>query len=262
MDVIVCIKRVPDTAEAELVITPDEKDIVKDRLVFDMNEWDNYALEEALLMKERYGGSVTLVTVGPEEAAEALRTGLAKGADTAIRLTDDSFTGSDAYATAKILAQAIKDLPYDLILTGAQAGDDGYSQVGQTLAELLGLPHATLVTKIEIEDGKARVHRELEGGLEEVLEVELPAVFTIQTGINVPRYASLKGIRAAFRKGIKVLGASDLGLQPDEVGEIGSKTRLERLFIPPVEKVAEILEGSPDEVSGQLAEILKGRGLV
>lgn len=261
MDIIVCVKRVPETAEADLVIAGDERDIVKDRLVFDVNEWDNYAIEEALLIKEKYGGSVTLLAMGPEESAEALRTGLAKGADTAVRLTDESFTGSDAYATAKILSQAIKDMQYDLILTGAQAGDDGFGQVGVTLAEMLGIPHAALVTKIEIENGKARVHRELEGGLEEVLGVDLPAVFTVQTGINVPRYASLRGIRAAFKKEIRVLNADDLGLKREEVGELGSKTKLERLYIPPVEKLAEILAGTPDEVSGQLAEMLKGKGL-
>jgi electron transfer flavoprotein beta subunit len=152
-------------------------------------------------------------------------------------------------------------MDFDLVLTGAQTSDDGYAQVGVTLAELLGVPHASLVRKIEIEEGIARVNRELEGGLEEVLEVELPAVFTIQTGINEPRYASILGIRRAMKKEIKVLGLEELGLSEEEVGEDGSKTRLEKLFTPPVERMAEILRGTPEEVSAELTEILRREGI-
>jgi len=262
MDIIVCIKRVPDTAEAAVIIDETEKGIKEERLSFDINESDNYALEEALLIKEKVGGSVTLVSVGKKEAEEVLRMGLAKGADTAIRLWDDKFMYSDAYATAKILATAIKDRKFDLILTGCIATDDGYSQVGPTLAELLGIPHATLVTHVEIKDNKVKVERELEGGLLEVVEIELPALFAIQTGINEPRYASIIGIKRAAQKEIQVMSLEELGLKDEDVGEYGSKIRLKKLFIPMVEKRAEILEGTPEEVSVKLTEILKGRGLV
>jgi electron transfer flavoprotein beta subunit len=261
MEIIVCVKRVPETAEAEVKIAEGERSIEESGLVFDINEWDNYALEEALLLKERFGGSVTVVTMGPKESDETLRMCLAKGADSAVRLTDERFANSDGYATARILSQAIKGMDFDIVLTGAQTSDDGYAQVGVTLAELLGVPHASLVRKIEIEEGIARVNRELEGGLEEVLEVELPAVFTIQTGINEPRYASILGIRRAMKKEIKVLGLEELGLSEEEVGEDGSKTRLEKLFTPPVERMAEILRGTPEEVSAELTEILRREGI-
>jgi len=262
MDVIVCVKHVPAIAEAEIVIDESGKRIKGEDLVFDINEWDDYALEEAVLLKERLGGSVTVVTAGPEEADDTLRKCLARGADRAMRLTDKTFEGSDAYAVAKILLKAIKDLPFDLILTGAQAGDDGYAQVGVVLAELLGIPHATMVKKIEPREGFVRVNRELEGGLEEVVEVKLPAVLAIQTGINEPRYVSIMGIRKAREKELKVLGLRDLGLREEEVGESGSWITVEKMFIPPVEKEAEILTGELDEVAAKVVETLRARGLV
>jgi len=262
MDIVVCVKHVPDTTEAEIGIRDDEKGIKKEGLVFDINEADNYAIEEALLLKEEFGGSVTVLTVGPPEADETLRMCLAKGADRAVRLTDERFEGSDGYATARILAEAIKDMDYDLVLTGCMADDDEAAQVGVTLAEMLGIPHAALVISTEVEDGKMKVHRELEGGLHEVLEIELPALFTIQTGINEPRYASIFGIRKAMKKQIEVLDLEDLGLAEDAVGEMGSKTSLVRLFIPEVTTQATILEGSPEEVSSELVTILKNEGVV
>jgi electron transfer flavoprotein beta subunit len=262
MDVIVCVKHVPETAEAEIIIDESGKRIKMEDLVFDINEWDDYALEEAVLMKERLGGSVTAVTVGPEEADNTLRKCLARGADRAIRLWDEAFEGSDAYAIAKILHRAIKDLPFDLILTGAQAGDDGYAQVGVLLAELLGIPHATMVKKIEPKEGFVRVNRELEGGLEEVVEVKLPAVLAVQTGINEPRYVSIMGIRRARAKELKVLGLGDLGLREEEVGESGSWITVEEMFMPPVEKEAEILTGGPDEIAAKIVETLRARGLI
>jgi len=261
MDVIVCVKHVPETAEAEIVVDESGKRIRTEDLVFAINEWDDYALEEAVLLKERLGGSVTIVTVGPEEADDTLRKCLARGADRAIRLTDKAFEGSDAYAIAKILHKAIKDLPFNLILTGAQAGDDGYAQVGVVLAELLGIPHAAMVKKIELKEGFARVNRELEGGLEEVVEVKLPAVLAIQTGINEPRYVSIMGIRKAREKELKVLGLRDLGLKEEEVGEPGSWITVEKMFMPPVEKEAEILTGGVDEVAAKVVETLRARGL-
>jgi len=262
LDVIVCVKHVPETSEAEIKIDASGRDIEKKGLVFDINEWDDYAVEEAVRLKEKYGGTVTAITVGPEDASSTLRKCLARGADRAIRLTDAKFEGSDGFAVSKILYGTIKGLPFDLIITGAQAGDDGYAVVGPILAELLGIRHATMVKKIELGEGIARVNRELEGGLEEVVEVKLPAVLTVQTGINEPRYVSIMGIRKAMQKEIKVLGLTDIGLAESEIGEAGSWIRIENIFVPPTEKQAEFLKGSPEEVAAKAAEILKSRGLI
>ncbi|MBI2955321.1 MAG: electron transfer flavoprotein subunit beta/FixA family protein [Chloroflexi bacterium] len=260
MDIIVCVKRVPDLAEADIVIDRSQRDIEKDDLVFDINEWDNYALEEAVLLKEKLGGTVTTITLGDEDAEEVLRRALAVGADNAVHLDDAAFAGGDAYATAKALAAAIREMPYDLVLAGAQAGDDGYGQVGATLAELLGIPHATLVTSLEVDGKIARVRRELEAGLEEVMELGLPAVLTIQTGINEPRYVSIAGIRRVARREIDVRKASDLGLSAAEVGAAGSKTEIEKLSLPPAAQKGDILEGSTAVVAEKLAAIFASKG--
>ncbi|MDI6846537.1 MAG: electron transfer flavoprotein subunit beta/FixA family protein [Candidatus Bathyarchaeia archaeon] len=262
MDIIVCVKHVPETAEAEIKIDATGKAIEKTGLVFDINEWDDYALEEAVRIKEKFGGTVTAITVGPEDADSTLRKCLARGADKAIRLTDTRFEDSDGYAIAKILQSTIKSLPFDLILTGALAGDDGYTMVGPILAELLGISHATMVKKIELDGGVAKVNRELEGGLEEMVEVKMPMVLTVQTGINEPRYVSIMGIRKAMQKEIKVLGLADIGLSENDVGEAGSWIKIEKMFVPPVEKQAEFLKGTPEEVSAKIAEILRARGLI
>jgi len=262
MDIIVCVKHVPETAEADIKIDNTKKDIEKTELVFDINEWDDYAVEEAVRIKEKLGGTVTVITVGPEEADSTLRKCLARGADNAIRLTSPEFHGSDGYAIAKILHKAIKNMPFDLIFTGAQAGDDGYAMVGPILAELLGIPHTTMVKKIELQDKVARVSRELEGGLEEIVEVKLPALLSIQTGINEPRYVSIMGIRKAMKKEIKILGLAELGLTENEVGEAGSWIKVERLYVPPVEKEAEFIKGSPEEIAAKIVEILKAKGLM
>ena len=265
MDIVVCVKHVPDTTEAEIAVRDDGRGIKKEGLVFDINEADNYAVEEALLLKEEFDGAITVLTIGPAEADETLRMCLAKGADKAVRLTDEAFEGSDSFATAGILAEAIKDMDYDLVLTGCMADDDASAQVGVTLAELLGIPHAALVVSTELEDDDEEsmtVHRELEGGLHEVLEIDLPALLTIQTGINEPRYASIFGIRKAMKKKIEVLDLDDLDLAEEAVGEAGSKTSLVKLFIPVVTAQATILEGSPEQVSGELVTILKNEGVV
>src|SRR4030066_1974099 len=245
MNIIVCIKRVPDTADADISIDKSGKDIDKSGLAFDLNEWDSYAIEEAILLKEKLGGTVTVLSVGGEESNESLRKCLAMGADDAIRLSDPAFNGSDGYATAKVLAEAIRKIPYDLILAGTQAEDDGYGQVGVVLPELVGIPHAALVNRIEVQDKKLKAHRELEGGLEEVVEIDLPAVLTIQTGINEPRYVSIMGIRKVAKKEIKTLKASDLNLKPEEVGAAGSDISLEKVFLPPVGEGAESWKESP-----------------
>ena len=262
MDIIVCVKHVPETAEEEIIIEKDGKGIKTSDLVFDINEWDNYAIEEAVLLKEKLGGSITVITVGSEDSDMTLRKCLAKGADRAIRLTDDAFEGSDAYATAKILSRVIKDLSFDLILTGTQSTDDGYAQVGVILAEMLGIFHATLVKKIDVMQEFVRVNRELEGGLEQVLEMKLPAVIAVQTGINEPRYVSMMAIRKASQKEIKVIDLVNLGLSEKDVGKSGSWINIEEMFIPPMEKEADFLIGSPEEIATKMIKIFKDKGLV
>lgn len=262
MELIVCIKRVPDTAESEVKIDASGKKIVEAGLAFNINEADNYALEEALLIKEKMGGTVTLVTMGSKESDDTIRMGLAKGADSAVRLDDPAFAGSDGIATARILAAAIKDMEFDLILTGCMSSDDWYSIVGPALAENLNIPHASMVTRIVFEDKKVNTSRELEGGLQEVLDIELPAVLTIQTGINEPRYASIMGIAKASKKEIGLKNLGDLGLDAGQVGTGGSKTVIEKMTLPVQEKMAELISGTPEEAADKLSSILKERGLV
>ncbi len=256
MNIIVCIKRVPQTAEADVKIDQTGKDIIKDRLSFDINESDTYALEQAILLKEKHGGSVTAISLGLPDTEDTLRIALAKGADSAIRIKAEEFGEIDGYKTAKILGSVIKNMPFDLILTGCMATDDAYSHVGQNLAELLGIPHASLATSLEITENQAQVYRELEGGLLEHIAIALPVLVTIQTGINTPRFASLIAIRRAASKEIKVLGKSDIA------EEVNVNTTLEELFTPPVGERAEILTGSAEEVSVRLSNIIKEKGLI
>lgn len=252
MDSIVCIKRVAQTTELEVKVDTSGKDIIKDRLTFDINESDSYALEEAILLKEKLGGTVTLVSIGPTATDDILRMGIAKGADTAIRIETDKKL--DAFAIAETLKNVIKDMKFDAIFTGCISQDDGYSMVGQVLAQLMGIPYASLVVKLDVKEGKASVNRELEGGLCESLEMKLPALFTIQTGINEPRYASLIAIRRAVGKEIKLIDAKSM--------EITARTKIEELSPPQPSKQAEMLNGTADEKAAQLTKILKEKGLV
>ena len=260
MDIIVFVKRVPDTSEADITINADSRSIVEKDLVFDINESDKYAIEEAVQLKEKLGGSVTAITLGADVSEDVLRRCLATGVDKAIRLTDAAFAGSDAFATARILAGSIKGMKYDLVLTGVQSSDTLQAQVGPYIAGFLGLPHCTVVNKLEINGSLAKVHRELEGGLEDVMEIKLPAVLTIQTGINEPRYVSIMGIRKASRLEIKVNGLAEIGLNADSVGEAGSLTRLDKLYIPQSTKAVEILSGTVEEMAVKMAGIIKDKG--
>ncbi len=257
MDIVVCIKRVPVTQEMDLEIDPSLKDIKRDMLSYSINEWDNYAVEEAIRIKENHGGSVTAITVGKEEDEEILRRALAMGADSAIRIDPGDIILSPSL-TSRLLFQCIKDIKYDLILTGVQADDTNDGIVGVMLAELLNLPHSSVVTGVEVLDGDIKVRVELEGGLEEVAQLRLPALLTIQTGINEPRYVSIMGIRRASKKEIKVLGIEDLGLSKDQ---LVSDTEIEELSLPPELEGAEIIEGSVDEIAERIIEILKEKGV-
>jgi electron transfer flavoprotein beta subunit len=257
LDIIVCIKRVPQTSEAEVKINPTGKDILKDRLTFDTNESDTYALEQAALMKEKFGGEITVISLGEEDAEDTLRIALAKGADNAIRIKAEDFDELDAFQTSQILKTVIKDLNYDIIFAGCIATDDAYSQIGVTLAELLEIPHAALVIDFDVKENRADVQRELEGGLIEHLDIALPALFTIQTGINEPRYASLIAIRRAAKKEIQIISKDDL-----QQAEFISNSVLEELYVPPISKQVEILAGSTPESAGKLAGIIKDKGLL
>jgi electron transfer flavoprotein beta subunit len=262
MNIVVCVKHVPEISETDIVIDESGKNICTEDLVFNINEWDNYALEEAARIKESLGGdgTITVVTLGPEESQETLRRCQAMGADEALHLSDPAFFGGDPYAVARALHAALKEKSFDLLLTGVQAGDDGCGQVGPMLAELFHLPHATLVNKVTVEDGKVQVHRELEGGMAEIVSLELPAVLTIQTGINEPRYVSITAIRKAKSREIRELNHTDISLAPEDCGPAGSLTELKELFVPSSGKLAEILQGSPYEVSLKVIGLLKEKG--
>ncbi len=257
MNVIVCMKQVPDT-ETLIKIKADGSGIVTDDIKYVMNPYCEFAVEEALRIKEKFGGQAILVNMGPAKAVEALRTGLAMGADRSLHLSDPAFEGADGLATARALAAAIQKEPFDLILCGKQAVDDDLAQVGPSLAEFLNLPHVTLITKLEIsaDQKKAKVEREVEGG-KEVIEVSLPAVFTCQKGLNEPRYASLPGIMKAKKKEVKPFNQAALGLPPDQVGAAGSKTKIMKYIPPPSRPPGKIISGEVIDAAKNLVKLLR-----
>jgi electron transfer flavoprotein beta subunit len=260
MEILVCVKRVPDTAENEIVVNSKGTDIERGDLVYSVNEWDNYAVEEAIQIRDNVGGSVTVVTVGDADAEEILRREMAMGADKGILLSDDAFNGSDGKGIAAILKAEIAKGKYDLILTGAQA-DDGAAQVGGMLAAMLDMPYASLVNKIEITSDKViKVGREIEGGNQEMSEIDLPCVLSIQTGINEPRYVGIRGIRKVASVEIPVHGSADLGIAAGSVGSAGAKVKRVDYFVPAMGEGAEMLEGSSDEIAEKLIELLKSKG--
>ncbi|WP_247729778.1 electron transfer flavoprotein subunit beta/FixA family protein [Halovivax limisalsi] len=232
----------------------------------DLNEWDDYAIEEAVQLQEAdLADEVVTVTIGPEDSEQTIRQALAKGADRAVRIWDDALQGVDLLdvdAKAEILAAVVEDEDPDLILTGVQTGDDSWMATGVTLAETLGFQWSAVVNELDhdaLEDGTAAVHRELEGGVEELSEVDLPAVLTIQTGINEPRYASLRGIRQAQRKELDAKSLEELGLD-DSVVE--GHLELTAMYEPESESDATIFEGSAEETAGELADLLREKGVV
>ena len=260
MEILVCVKRVPDTSENEIEVNRDGTDIERDDLVYSVNEWDNYAVEEAIQIRDKVGGSITIVTVGDEEDEEVVRREMAMGADNGTLLSDDAFNGSDGKGIAAVLKAAVEKGDYDLILTGAQA-DDGAGQVGGMLAAMLDWPYASLVNLLEvIDDKKIKVGREIAGGNQEMNEIDLPCVLSIQTGINEPRYVGIRGIRKVASVEIPVHTAGDLGIAGDTVGESGARIKRLDYFVPDAGEGAEILEGSTDEIIDKLLELLKAKG--
>jgi len=259
MEILVCVKRVPDTAENEIEVNGSGTDIERDDLVYSVNEWDNYAVEEAIQIRDNVGGSVTVVTVGDDESEEVLRREMAMGADNGILLCDDAFESSDGKGIATLLKAAVAKGKYDLILTGAQA-DDGAGQVGGMLAAMLDYPYASLVNKIEVNGDKLTVGREIEGGNQEMSEISMPCVLSIQTGINEPRYVGIRGIRKVASVEIPTLAAGDLGVDAASVGAAGAKVKRADYFVPEMGEGAEMLEGSTEEIIAKLIDHLKAKG--
>ena len=250
MKIIVAIKQVP-ARDSQLKIQSGGQWIEEDDLTFEINEPDAYALEEALQLKEKHGGEVVALCLGPSRAASTIREALAKGADRAIHISEESISGLDTLAVAKLLAGAIKSEAPDLVLTGLQSDDLGYGQAGVVLAELLGVPHATIIMQVSIEGGTLRVKRELEDGWFQFVSMPLPAVLTIQSGINKLRYATLMGIKKAKTKEIKVLTAAEAG------GAGSAVSTLDRIYVPQRTKVSTIFEGDAKSTAAQLVEKLK-----
>jgi len=223
-----------------------------------MNPYDEYAVEEALRIKDKFGGEVTIIGVGPKRVTEAIKTALAMGADKGILVDDPALTGTDSFGTARVLAAVIKDLEYDMILCGKQGVDDDYAVVGSNLAELLSIPQVLVVVKLEVsEDGSmVKAHKEVEGGTF-VVEAALPALITAQKGLNEPRYASLPGIMKAKKKPLDVKTIADLGIDASEVGESGAKIKIIQITPPEERGAGKIVEGeTAEEQAAKLASLL------
>lgn len=250
MKILVSMKQVPQK-DAPLKLN-EAGTWIREDVSYEVNEPDAYALEEALRQKEKHGGEVVVITAGPSRAQQVLREALAKGADRAIHLEDNAFVGLDAFNTARAFAAAIKDESFDLIFTGLQSDDYGFAQTGVILAELLGWPHATIIMQIEKSESGIKVKRELEAGFFQYVEMPLPAVLTIQSGINKLRYATLIGIKQAKNKPLRKITLADV---EQAIGP--NLQKIERMYIPQKTKKTEYLEGPPAEVAKKLTEKLR-----
>lgn len=254
MNIVVLLKQVPAT-ESLVSVAADGVSIKTDDLKWVINPYDEFAVEEALRIKEAHGGSVTILSIGPDKAVEAIRTALAMGADTGVLISDAAAIGRDALGTAKILAAALKGMSTDLIIAGQRAVDGDNYQVGTAVAEYLGIPNISLVIKADITDGAIQCHRTIEGGTV-VLEAPLPALFTTQRGLNEPRYASLPGIMKAKKKPLETKTLADLGIQPGDLD--GPSTRVVRMSPPPERAGGQMIEGeSPQEKAAKLVKALR-----
>jgi len=251
MKIVVCVKQVAVLGD-EVEFTDDERDVDSDFLDFALNEWDSFATEEALQIRERHGeGEVVVVSVGDEDSEDAIRRCLAMGADRAVRIEGEGVS-RDPISVARALAPVVRREEPDLVFCGVQSSDAVQAATGVALAELLGLPRVAVVTKLDWDAGAktARVDRELEGGLVDLVEVDIPAVLTIQTGINEPRYATLRAIKQAEQQEVAVV-------EPEDVGEPGYAVR--RMFVPPKGEGAEMLDGSPEAIAQRIKELVEER---
>ena len=261
MNILVCLKQVPGTTKVE--INPQTNTLVRQGIKNTINPFDTYALEEGVRLKERYGGTVTAISMGPPQAGEALREAISTGADEAILLSDSAFAGSDTLATSYTLARAINKIQeYDLVICGRQTIDGDTAQVGPELAEILEIPFVAYVSKIEeIDNGNMRVQRMVEEG-HEVIEMPLPAVITVVKEINVPRLPSLRGLTKAKNAVIPVWGAQELDVDQSMVGLSGSATRVIKIFFPQRARRGEILEGSLESQTNSLIDKLRDAKLI
>jgi electron transfer flavoprotein beta subunit len=250
MKIAVCIKQVP-TREWQPRIDDSRRAVREHEASFEMNEPDAYALEEALRLREKHGGEVVVCTAGPSRASQVLREALARGAERAIHVEDDRLSssgGADAFVISAVLADAVRDEKFDLVMTGLQSDDEGAAQTGVILAERLGLPHATIVMDVQVQDSSVRVKRELEGGWFQWVQMPLPALLTIQSGINQLRYATLKGIMAAKKKEVRKVTPSSL--PSARASTIG-------LDVPRKTKQTQMIGGSAAEAAKTLVQKLK-----
>jgi electron transfer flavoprotein beta subunit len=261
MNIIVCIKQVPDTTEVR--IDPETKTLIREGVESIINPFDCYAIEEGVRLKERFGGKVTALCMGPPQAEKALREAISLGADEGILISDRAFAGSDTLATSYSLAQAIRKIgEYDIIICGKQAIDGDTAQVGPGIAVHLGMPQITYVRKIEdVSDGSIRAERMTEEGYD-VVESQLPVMLTVVKEINEPRIASLKGKMAAKKAEIPVWTAEDVEADPDSLGLEGSPTMVVEIFTPPPRTGGKLIEGEPVDVAAQLIAELKEQKLL
>lgn len=258
MKILIAVKQVAALDE-DFEIREDGKDVDEDFFLYDLNEWDDFSLEEAMRIKEESSTEVevVVVSVGPDRVDESLRKCLAKGADRAIRVWDDSIEGSDAIAVGRILAAVAKKENPDMVFAGVQSSDQAYASTGISTAAYLNWPHAAVVADLKYQTGSqsATIRRELEGGLLQEIEINCPAVLTIQLGINKPRYASLRGIKQAAAKPIEELSLADVGLAGSNVGAGNSMSRVRRMYIPEKGR-AEMIEGTIAEQAAKLIQIM------
>jgi electron transfer flavoprotein beta subunit len=252
MKIAVCIKQVP-TRDWQPRLDESRTWIREQDAAFEMNEPDAYALEESLRLKEKHGGEVVACSVGPARVAQVLREALARGADRAIHVEHDALAAGDAFAVGRAMAEAMRDERFDLVLTGLQSDDQGLAQTGVIIAELLGLPHATIIMDVQVDASRLRVKRELEGGWFQWIGMPLPAVLTIQSGINQLRYATLKGIMAAKKKEIRKVAPGSLATP---------KHRIVSLYVPEKTKKTQIIGGSPAEAAKELVRRLRDERVI
>jgi electron transfer flavoprotein beta subunit len=261
MNIIVGLKQVPGTTEVK--IDPNTNTLVRQGIENIINPFDTYAIEEAVRLREKHGGKVTAITMGPPQAEAALREAISVGADEAVLLSDRAFAGADTWATAFTLSRAVKKLePYDLVICGRQTIDGDTGQVGPELAEMLEVPFIAYVSRVEeVRENYLRVERTIEEG-HEIIESALPAVITVSKEINVPRLPSLRGIMKSKSARIPTWDLNALGVAGDMVGLAGSSTQVIKIFFPQRVCTAEILEGTAEAQVESLVEKLRGGGLI
>lgn len=258
MKILVCLKQVPHR-DARLELRADSRWIKEEALKFEINDYDTYALEEALRIKDRGEAEVVVVSIGPERVAQSLRTALGMGADRAVHIWDDALAEADSLGIARTLAAFARAERFDLVLMGLMADDTNFAMTGPMLAELCGIPHTTAVMRAEIRNGEVVAERELEGGALEVVSLPRPCLLAVQTGINEVRYASLKGIMQAKKKPLDKKGLADLGLSP---ADVAPRVRVERIYPPPKGQGAELVSGTSAEVAQKLVAKIRELGLL